>query len=228
MANLLKAEFYKLFHSQSFWILEVFSFLLSGVLLLDSKSLTDNFFSAALYNVPLLYFLAIILSALFVGNDFGERTLHTYIYTGHKRSFVLFAKVFVYIIACIILLLLPVLFYGFIGALKFNLPACINWNSVITIFTSSVAMCLLPFFFAVIFRDAGRSLAIPMAIFFLMIFLMNGNYAQQVGTLLPMGQLRLIVLQQDISRLPMLMADILWIFVLYFGAVFLFNRSDLK
>lgn len=228
MVNLLKAEFYKLFHSQSFWILEGFSFLLSGVLLLDSKSLTDNFFSAALYNVPLLYFLAIILSALFVGNDFGERTLHTYIYTGHKRSFVLFAKAFVYIIACIILLLLPVLFYGFVGALKFNLPVCINWNSVITILTSSVAMCLLPFFFAVIFRDAGRSLAIPMAIFFLMIFLMNGNYAQQIGTFLPMGQLRLIVLQQDIARLPMLMVDILWIFVLYFGAVFLFNRSDLK
>ena len=228
MINLLKAEFYKLFHSQSFWILEGFSFLLSGVLLLDSKSLVENFFNAVLYNTPLLYFLAIVFAALFVGNDFGERTLHSYIYTGHKRSFVLFAKAFAYINACIIFLLLPVLFYGFMGVLKFKLVACINGNDVMTILIAAVAMSLLPFFFAVIFRDAGRSLAIPMAIFFLMIFLMNGNYAQQVGILLPMGQLRFIALQQDISRLPMLTADILWIFVLYFGAVFSFNRSDLK
>lgn len=228
MINLLKTEFYKLFHSQSFWILEGFSFLLSGVLLLDSKSLVDNFFNAALYNTPLLYFLAIIFAALFVGNDFGERTLHIYIYTGHKRSFVLLAKVFVYVIACIIILLLPVLFYGFIGVLKFNLLVCINWNGVMTILIATVAMCLLPFFFAVAFHDAGRSLAIPMVIFFLMIFLMNGNHAQQVGIFLPMGQLRFIALQQDIACLPMLTADILWSFVLYFGSVFFFNRSDLK
>lgn len=228
MINLLKAEIYKLFHSQSFWILEVLSFLLNGVLLLDSKNLTNNFFNATLYNAPLLYFLAIIFTALFVGNDFGERTLHTYIYTGHKRSTVLFAKIFIYIIACVVLLLLPVLIYGFIGVLKFNLPVCINWLVVLAILIATVAMCLLPFIFAIIFRDVGRSLAVPMTIFFLMIFVMNGNYAQEIRMFLPMGQFRLIALQQAISLSSILTVDIFWIFVLYVGAVFIFNRSDLK
>ena len=48
MVNLLKAEIYKLVHSQSFLILEVLSFLLYGVLLLDSKGLTTDFFLCAL------------------------------------------------------------------------------------------------------------------------------------------------------------------------------------
>lgn len=228
MVNLLKAEIYKLVHSQSFLILEVLSFLLYGVLLLDSKGLTTDFFCAALYNTPLLYFLIIIFTALFVGNDFGQRTLHTYIYTGHKRSSILFAKTFIYIIACMILLLLPVVFYGIVGILKFNLPICINWTDVFIILISTVAMCFLPFILAIIFRDTGRSLAVSITIFFLMIFVMNGNHAQQIGMFLPMGQFRLIVLQQNSFLLPIIPVDILWILVLYFGAVVIFNRSNLK
>ena len=96
MVNLLKAEIYKLVHSQSFLILEVLSFLLYGVLLLDSKGLTTDFFCAALYNTPLLYFLIIIFTALFVGNDFGQQTLHTYIYTGHKRSSFICKNIYLY------------------------------------------------------------------------------------------------------------------------------------
>mgnify|MGYP005936518825 FL=1 len=36
MSNLLKAEFYKLFHSWYFWGIGLFNLLLSSVLLLDS------------------------------------------------------------------------------------------------------------------------------------------------------------------------------------------------
>lgn len=230
MINLLKTEFYKLFHSRSFWILEVFSVLLSGVLLVDSIRLTDNFFFAALYNVSLLFFLSIIFSTLFAGNDFGERTLYTCICTGHKRSSVLLIKALVYEIACIIFLLLPVLIYSFIGVLYFkkSVLLCIGWETGVTILAAILTMCLLPFFFAVIFRDAGRSLAVSIVIFSLMVFVMNGDYAQQIGTILPIGQLRLIALQQTVSELPMIIADILWSCILYVGANFAFSRFDLK
>lgn len=44
MSNLLKAEFYKLFHSWYFWGIGLFNLLLSSVLLLDSVGETSNLF----------------------------------------------------------------------------------------------------------------------------------------------------------------------------------------
>ena len=101
MSNLLKAEFYKLFHSWYFWGIGLFNLLLSSVLLLDSVGETSNLFFASIYNMPILYFLTIIFSALFVGNDFGRRTLQSYINAGHRRGKILFAKLVVHQIACI-------------------------------------------------------------------------------------------------------------------------------
>ena len=63
MSNLLKAEFYKLFHSRYFWGIGLFNFLLSSILLLDSYGETANLFLASLYNIPLLYFLTIVFAA---------------------------------------------------------------------------------------------------------------------------------------------------------------------
>ena len=104
-----------------------------------------------------------------------------------------------------------------------------NLNTVIMTTVSLFAMCLLPFFFAFIFRDVGKTLAVPMVLFFLMIFLMNGDQAHFISQILPMGQLRLIALQQpDLSAIRFVFADFLWIFILYWGAYLGFRRSDLK
>ena len=92
MLNLLNTEFYKLFHSRYFWGIAAFNLFLSSVLLLDSIGETSSLFFASLYNVPILYFLAIVFSALFVGNDFGQRTLQSYIFAGHNRGQILLAK----------------------------------------------------------------------------------------------------------------------------------------
>ena len=54
MSNLLKAEFYKLFHSWYFWGIGLFNLLLSSVLLLDSVGETSNLFFASIYNMPIL------------------------------------------------------------------------------------------------------------------------------------------------------------------------------
>ena len=99
MLNLLNAEFYKLFHSRYFWGIVAFNLFLSSVLLLDSIGETPSLFFASLYNVPILFFLAIVFSALFVGNDFGQRTLQSYIIAGHNRGQILLAKLITYQIA---------------------------------------------------------------------------------------------------------------------------------
>ena len=43
------------------------------------------------------------------------------------------------------------------------------------------AMCLLPFFFALLFRDIGKTLAVPMVLFFLMIFLISIRKRKEGG-----------------------------------------------
>lgn len=117
MLNLLNTEFYKLFHSRYFWGIVAFNLFLSSVLLLDSIGETSSLFFASLYNVPILFFLAIVFSALFVGNDFGQRTLQSYIIAGHNRGQILLAKLIAYQIACMTILALPLLVHGLIGRL---------------------------------------------------------------------------------------------------------------
>lgn len=119
MSNLLKAEFYKLFHCWYFWGIGLFNLLLSSVLLLDSVEETSNLFFASIYNMPILYFLTIIFSALFVGNDFGRRTLQSYINAGHRRGKILFAKLVVHQIACMVILSFPLLLHSIIGTFAY-------------------------------------------------------------------------------------------------------------
>ena len=199
MSNLLKAEFYKLFHSWYFWGIGLFNLLLSSVLLLDSVGETSNLFFASIYNMPILYFLTIIFSALFVGNDFGRRTLQSYINAGHRRGKILFAKLVVHQIACMVILSFPLLLHSIIGTFVTK-GALASIGIVVMVIASQFAMCLLPFFFAFIFRDIGKSMAVPMVLFFLMVFLMNGDQVQLISQILPMGQLRLMATIQHIRR----------------------------
>lgn len=229
MSNLLKTEFYKLFHSWYFWIIVLFNFILSSILLLDSNGETSNLLFASLYNTPLLYFLTIIFAALFVGNDFEQKTLYSYICTGHKRSHILFAKSLVYEVACFVILMFPLFIHGFVGVYVLNeTPVLTNdtWFTMVIIALSVLAMCMLPFLFSFIFRDIGRTLVVPMVLFFLMIFLMNGEQIQMIIQILPMGQVRLVSLGQQ--SLQFFVIDLLWIFISYFCAYFEFCHSDLK
>ena len=136
--------------------------------------------------MPILYFLTIIFSALFVGNDFGRRTLQSYINAGHRRGKILFAKLVVHQIACMVILSFPLLLHSIIGTFVTK-GALASIGIVVMVIASQFAMCLLPFFFAFIFRDIGKSMAVPMVLFFLMVFLMNGDQVQLISQILPMG-----------------------------------------
>lgn len=75
MINLLKAEYYKLLHKQSFWGLLFFSLALGSLLLTDSKNTTSDLVKGSLYNLPQIYFISILFAALFIGEDFENRTI---------------------------------------------------------------------------------------------------------------------------------------------------------
>ena len=231
MSNLLKTELYKLFHSWYFWGIGIFNLFLSTILLLDSKGKSSNLIMASLYNVPLLYFLIIVFIALFIGSDLGRRTLNTYITAGHKRSCILWAKVIVSQIGCIIILIFPLLMHGVIS--QFCMKEKFIWGDngytiLLVTLLAMITMCTLPIFLAFIFRDMGRTLAISMVLFFDMIFFMNSEYAQTIIKILPMGQLRLISLQKFYSIDFFLLVDFLWNVILYMVAGNVFLHTDLK
>ena len=231
MTDLLKAEFYKLSRSRSFWGMALFSLILSSILLLDSKPLVFGLFHASLYNTPLLYFLAIVFAALFVGEDFSERTLHGFVSAGHKRSSVLLAKTIVYQASCAFLLVLPLLVHGLAGLIGNGGP---RFSSGIlaegaVILSSVFAMCMLPVFCAFIFQDVARTLAVPMAVYFLMVIALNSGHSKAFAAVLPMGQLRLLAMREPmISKTAFFCVDALWIVLLYTGAYVSFRRCDLK
>ena len=231
MSNLLKTELYKLFHSWYFWGIGIFNLFLSTILQLDSKGKSSNLIMASLYNVPLLYFLIIVFIALFIGSDLGRRTLNTYITAGHKRSCILWAKVIVSQIGCIIILIFPLLMHGVIS--QFCMKEKFIWGDngytiLLVTLLAMITMCTLPIFLAFIFRDMGRTLAISMVLFFVMIFFMNSEYAQTIIKILPMGQLRLISLQKFYSIDFFLLVDFLWNVILYMVAGNVFLHTDLK
>ena len=159
------------------------------------------------------------------------RKYRTAIYKNNDPMEIYYVDILLAVIT-ITILALPLLVHGLIGRLCFKesfVSVSGNLYTVLAVVVSLFAMCLLPFFFALLFRDIGKTLAVPMVLFFLMIFLMNGDQALFISRILPMGQLRLIALQQFTpSMVQFVFTDFLWIFILYFGAYLGFKHSDLK
>ena len=232
MTDLLKAEFYKLAHSRSFWGITLFSLLLGSVLLLDSMGITYGLLNASLFNTPLLYFLVIVFAALFAGSDFADRTLYCFVSAGHKRGAVLFAKTFVYQTAVLLILTIPLAVHGLLGAFMdtgVGIPIVQCLTETAVIIAAILAMGMMPIACAFIFRDIGRTLAIPIVLYFIMIFELNGDSARKIAAVLPMGQLRLLSLNElPVSKLVLFSIDVLWITLLYAAAYISFRHSDLK
>lgn len=88
MINLLKAEYYKLLHKQSFW--DYLFFFPCPELSKPSsdgqQNTTSDLWKDSLYNLPQIYFISILFAALFIGEDFENRTISSFISAGHKRG----------------------------------------------------------------------------------------------------------------------------------------------
>ena len=143
----------------------------------------------------------------------------------------MWAKVIVSQIGCIIILIFPLLMHGVIS--QFCMKEKFIWGDngytiLLVTLLAMITMCTLPIFLAFIFRDMGRTLAISMVLFFVMIFFMNSEYAQTIIKILPMGQLRLISLQKFYSIDFFLLVDFLWNVILYMVAGNVFLHTDLK
>lgn len=230
MCKILKAEFYKLWKMKSFWGLILFSCILSWVLMLDGSLPSDtlDFLSQILYTAPLLYFLVMIFGTLFIGSDFENRTIQSYISAGQKRRHILLAKVTVHLAGCISILYLPLFACTVSGCILFGITGitALVTKSLLSIWIICI-MGMLPFLCAFIFKDVGKTLTVQLILYFIMLFLLNSRHYQLMALLLPMGQLRLLSLNQ-LSDVYAIVTDLLWIFICCFWACWDFSHSDLK
>lgn len=233
MYNLLRAEFYKLWRKKSFWGVTGFSIILGTILMLDRKGLNsaEDLFYASLYCTPVLYLVIIIFCALHVGEEFENRSIQAYLCAGHNRDCVLIAKAVSYLTACMIILTSPLLTALLTGVLLFGwnrtvLPEQLLSQAVL-ILIGICAMGGLPFMLAFVFRDMGKTLAVPMTLFFLMIVALNGNRA--IWDFLPMGQLRLLSMERTAASMGgWFLVDGIWLVGCFWAAWLVFSHSELK
>lgn len=227
MCKLLRVEAYKLVHGGAFWGVAALTFALATVLLTDSRQRTATLFLAALYNTPLLYFFTIIFLALFVGGDFAGRTFCAALTSGSRRSALFFAKFLIAQLAAMAMLGLPLCVHGICGG-RWGVTGSV----VVAVGCGILAMNALPWFFAVVFGDFGRALAVSLLCYGVLVFLMNGDspaHGYPLSRLLPMGQLRLLAMDAlPISCGAMIASDILWTCVLVVVAWLIFRRRDFK
>ena len=232
MRRILKAEFYKLWRMKSFWGLLIISCALSCILLLDgsppAKSL--DVFNHILYTAPLLYVLIMIFGALFIGSDFENRTIQSYISAGHKRGHILLVKIIVHLTGCISILCLPLFAGAAAGCMLFGITSA----SLSALFLKSMlaiwiicAMAMLPCLCGFLFQGVGKTLTLPLVLFFVRLFLLNGRHYPLVAAVLPMGQLRLLCFDQ-LTSLNVFLTNFLWIFICCIWAYWNFSRTDLK
>ncbi len=229
MKTLLHAEFYQLTHSKAFWGLMAAVLVLSSLLLLDSTSKTQTLFLASLYNTPLLSFFAMVFTALFVGGSFENRTITLAVTAGQGRGKILLAQMLVCQLACCMLLALPLAVHGAVGQLVLHTGPGLTAFGWAALVLAMPAMCMLPFFLAVLCRDVGRTLAGCLVVFLAAILLLNQDYTRQLAQLLPMGQLRLLALQQATGAEALFWAvDAGWTLLLGLGSYGLFRKAELK
>lgn len=234
MSQLFKSEFYKLIRQKSFWGLTVFSCLLSSILLLDGSFPTDAraFFDHALYALPLLYVLIMVFVALFVGKDFDTRTIQAYVCAGHKRGNILLAKVIVLLVGSSAILFFPVILHTVTGYILYEIPGSGTTPIIMKsamVFWIIIAMGMLPCLFVFLIKDVGKTLTLLLILYFIMLFLLNGRHYRLMAFCLPMGQLRLLSLNQLSGfYVSAFLTDCIWILVCYSLAYWNFSRSDLK
>lgn len=233
MKNAIKAEFYKLWHLKSFWTLAAVSLALGNILILDRdrpksvQELIDGF----LYGTPFLYFLLIILGALFIGTEFENRTFTGNVASGQKRGAIVFAKILTFLTACVVILLGPVLVDTAVGLAVFGtegMSLSVYLARLSILIWITLAMGMVPCLAAFLFKDVGKTLIVPLVVYFVMIFFLNSRQWHLFALVFPMGQLRLLSQHSMGDVWTCIGADLVWAVGCYAGAHLVFCRSDLK
>ena len=231
MINLLKAEFYKLFHSRYFPGLCLAQLVFSTTMIRDSVPKTSNLFYATLWYLPFSYLIVVVFMVMHFANDYEERTLFQYITAGNKRGSVFLAKTITFVVGCLFIMALPIALQLLIGGWILNQtvdPALIRQYTGILLMgqaaTAMLGVCL-----SNLFKKTGNLITAGMITFIVIVIALNGKAAQLLSTVLPMGHAYRIAAEM-ITETPGYYMGISagWIAVCGIVALLAFRRADLK
>lgn len=232
MKDVLRAEFFQLKKDRKNIFLIIVSVIISSVLLLDSDIDSG---SAALYqtfyNMSLVFIVANVFIALFIGGNFSNRQINRYIISGHDRKDVFNVEFLVTLIYSNLILILQPIIVIFIFSVTKGLGDGYSLSEgliiiLITILLNCSFISVITFL-AFLIKNSGGILVASTALYFLMIFLLNSKKALLLAHVLPLGQERLLI-ENKTTIFESIIVALVYLIIFYFMARKYFEKCDLK
>lgn len=164
----------------------------------DVKRASDLFFTS-LCGIPVLFFLTVIFSTLFIKGSFKREALRSCVVTNRGQKRVLLTGLVTCRVTYVAVLTLPLLMRKLVNELYFGRDFIDIDNglcAILTIMISLFTVYLLPFFFTLLFHSVKGALTIPVILFFLVVFLVGKSRTLFVSQVLPVKRLQLVTLRR--------------------------------
>lgn len=190
MGNLLKTEWYKLRKDRSFWtltgLLIVFSFLypLDKVRVSDqiSNLPINEFYRGFILSInnEIIRLFPAILAGFFIASEFSMGTMKSIASSGNSRIRMYCAKLIVFSIGSIIILLILPIFMTGASAIYLGFDVMPEWTfffqtiGLIALYAAAFSSVMA--LFSVIFAESGKAIA-----FLLLFFALIGSVLQPLG-----------------------------------------------
>ncbi|WP_411677573.1 hypothetical protein [Caproicibacter sp.] len=236
MGKLFHAERYKLFHDTTFWITLVVIIAINIIVISGSAifSMSGNQALSEMMRKEILTILiSCIYGGLFIGSDFADRTLYHALMAGKSRVAVLLAKTSAFLIAIDVILFLFPLFLTITCTVRNGWGTVLSPGAILQLAGLIAALLILGFAIgtfsllaAVCFRDVGRTIGIPIILYFVMILLLNGSHANMLAHVFPAGILLLMV-NGTVSPAYGILVGILWSVSLFAISSLIFRNEEL-
>lgn len=232
MKDVLRAEFFQLKKDRKNIFLIIVSIIISSVLLLDSNIDSG---SAALYqtfyNMSLVFIVANVFVALFIGGNFSSRQINRYIVSGHDRKDIFNVEFLITLIySNLILILQPIIAIVIFSVTKGWGDQYTLSDGLIIILVTILLNCSfisVITFLAFLIKNSGGILVASTALYFLMIFLLNSQKALVLARVLPLGVERLLI-ENRTTIFESLFVALAYLIIFYFIAQKYFEKCDLK
>ncbi|MCP3739382.1 ABC transporter permease [Rossellomorea sp. BNER] len=191
MGNLVKTEWYKLKKDRSFWVLTLLLLAFAILYPLDQlrspgaistlPSENDYYRGAVLsINSQIVWILPAILAGFFIASEYSMGTMKSIASSGNSRIRMYFAKLIVFSVGSItILLILPIFMMG-ASALYLGFDAMPEWTfyfqtiGLIALYAAAFASIMA--FFSTIFNDSGKAIG-----FLFLFLLLSPSLLEAVG-----------------------------------------------
>ena len=237
MGKLFHTEWYKLFHEKIFWIISVVTVLFNILVFSGSSILNQPGYFALIECMKkeiATAMIACIYGGISLGGDFAGRTFYHGLMTGKSRSSVIIAKSIVFALATDVLLFLFPFLLTLTCTIRNGWGSAVPAESTLHIVGILAALALLGFAIssvsllaAVCFRDVGRTIGIPIALYFVMILLLNSPYSSAFFRILPIG-LMILVADGTVSPAYGALLGVLWFALLSAVSTLTFRRAELR